>query len=544
MSSKITVFKAKKIITMNPQQPYASAVAVRDGKILSVGDVTSMQAWLSRYDHEPDDRFAESIILPGFIEAHMHPQITGLLWRRTYVGYFDRTDPDGNLHKGLKTKQDVLAALKCAVEQRGPNDTKLIVGWGYQPEFYEDQGLTTDDLDPIAGACDIIVENASMHSYYVSSSILAELKLTPKSTFPGIGIRNGKLTGELAEREAITLLEKILPAINLEYMQRITRDVARLVQQKGITTMADAAFGLLPESYEAYKTVSMQEDFPVRTVIFPESNVVKAQGGIAYLNKLKAADTDMLSCGPVKFILDGSIQGYTANLSWPYYINGKNGFENMSSDNLQQELLEIHRAGFQAAIHVNGDRAIEQALRAVAYVLNSAPRFDHRHRFEHNQTVTESQLQRMATLGITTNLFVNHIHYWGDLYVDRFLGLDRAQRMNPARSALRYGIPFAFHSDASVTPADPFKTVWIAATRKTLSGRVLGKDETITVYEALRAVTLDAAYLLFQDNMKGSIEIGKFADFAILDNDPLAVPVDAIPEIAVKATVLGGKQTV
>lgn len=538
----VTVFKAKKIITMNPQQPYATAVAVLDGKILAVGELETMQSWFDRYAYTVDNRFADAVLLPGFVEAHMHPQITGLLWKKTYVGYFDRISPDGTFHKGLKTKQEVLDKLREAVaHKKESGDAKpWITAWGYQSEFYNNEGLTVDDLDPIMDGFYTVVENASMHIYYVSSNVLEKLKLTPQSTIPGVGIKDGTLTGEIAEVQAMTRLATLLPEISLAYMQSITCDVARLVQRRGITTMADAAFGLLPNGYEAYQSQALKEDFPVRVVLFPESAFVKAQGGVAYLQKMHAQNSENLSFGPVKFVLDGSVQGYTAHLRWPYYLNGTNGVQNMSVDDLKNELLPIHRAGFQAAMHVNGDQAIEDALAALSYVLAAAPRFDHRHRFEHNQMVTENQLMRMATYGIATNLFVNHVHYWGDLHVEKFLGYDRAQRLNPARSALAHGVKFAFHSDASVTEADPLKTVWIAATRKTLSGKVLGVDETISVYEALRAVTLDAAYLLFQDTIKGSIEVGKLADFVALTEDPLSVPVDAIPNIQVKATVLGG----
>jgi hypothetical protein len=222
-------------------------------------------------------------------------------------------------------------------------------------------------------------------------------------------------------------------------------------------------------------------------------------------------------------------------------LNGKNGIANMSLDILKPDVLMIHKAGYQVAIHTNGNQATEDAIQAIKDALTAVPRLDHRHRLEHNQMVTENQLMRMKTFGIVTNLFVNHVYYWGDLYTDHILGYERSRRIDPARSALRHGVKFSFHSDASVTPVDPLKTVWIAVTRKTMSGKVLGPEQRISVYDALKAVTLDAAYLLFQDDKKGSIEAGKLADFTILDKDPLIIDVDAIPKIKVKATMLGGR---
>ena len=542
-SQPIIVFTAKKIVTMNPDMPEATAVAVREGKILAVGSLDSMQPWLKRYKHTIDDRFKNEVLVPGFIEAHMHPHITTLLWEAIYLGYFDRVDPTGNPVKVNKNKQEVLNRIKqVAEEKKARGDTDgWIFGWGYQPEFYDDSPLTVEDTDPITRPYDLLVENSSMHIYYVNSSVLKKMKLKPEDKVAGVMVKDGKFTGEIAEVKAIERLLPYLPKVGLDVMKKVTRDVGVYAHRVGVTTINEAALGFLRDAYEAYKAVVPEEDFPVRLVIFPEINFVKSQGGISYLQKMYAQNSDKLSFGAVKFITDGSLPGYTANLLWTYYINGKNGVENMTLEEIKKDLLLIHKAGYQAAIHTNADQATENALQAVEYVLDQAPRVDHRHRFEHNQMVNDSQLRRMKAYGLTTNLFVNHVHYWGDLYAERFLGYDRTKRLNPAKSALDIGVPFSFHSDASVTTLDPLKTIWIAATRKTLSGKVMGPEQRISVYEALKAVTLGAAYLLFQDDVKGSIEVGKFADFAVLDKNPLTVPVDDIPKIKVKATIMGGR---
>jgi hypothetical protein len=148
----------------------------------------------------------------------------------------------------------------------------------------------------------------------------------------------------------------------------------------------------------------------------------------------------------------------------------------------------------------------------------------------------------MKELGAATNLFTNHIYYWGDLHYSTFVGPDRAEDMNPAGSAQRLGIPFSLHSDASVTPVDPLFCMWTATARKTMSGRVLGEAERITVPQALHAVTLGAAYLLGQDDKKGSIKTGKLADFTVLDRNPLDVASpEELKDIKVLGTVMGGK---
>ena len=182
------------------------------------------------------------------------------------------------------------------------------------------------------------------------------------------------------------------------------------------------------------------------------------------------------------------------------------------------------------------------ALVALDGAQRQYPRLATRHRIEHNQYATPDQLRRMKQLDVATNLFANHIYYWGDLHYSTFGGPDRARRINPAGSAQRLGIPFSLHSDASVTPVDPLFSMWAATMRKTMSGRVLGEGERITVPQALHAVTLGAAYLLMQDDKKGSIEAGKLADFTVLDRNPLEVASpDELKDIKVLGTVMGGK---
>jgi predicted amidohydrolase YtcJ len=274
-----------------------------------------------------------------------------------------------------------------------------------------------------------------------------------------------------------------------------------------------------------------------------EQGAIAQKGGLDYLADMHKFDTDRLSLGGVKFVVDGSVQGYTGLFQWPYFFKTfANGVANISQADLNKGVAEVHKRGLQAVIHANGDQATEMALVALEEAQRQFPRLASRHRIEHNQYATPDQLIRMKQLGTATNLFANHIYYWGDRHYSTFAGPDRARRINPAGSAQRLGIPFSLHSDASVTPVDPLFAMWAAVTRKTMSGRVLGEGERITVAQALHAVTLGAAYLLMQDDKKGSIETGKLADFTVLDRNPLTVRnPDELKTIKVLGTVMGGK---
>jgi len=204
-------------------------------------------------------------------------------------------------------------------------------------------------------------------------------------------------------------------------------------------------------------------------------------------------------------------------------------------------VINLHRAGYQIAIHGNGDAAIDDILHAFEQAQRQYPRADARHRIEHCQVVREDQLDRIAELGITPSFFVGHVYYWGDRHRDIFLGPERAARISPLASAIRRGIRFTIHNDTPVTPVDPLHLVWCAVNRLTRSNQVLGAEQRISALEALRAVTIDAAWQNFEERRKGSIETGKLADFVILAENPLSIAPERIREIQVLETIVGGE---
>jgi predicted amidohydrolase YtcJ len=248
-----------------------------------------------------------------------------------------------------------------------------------------------------------------------------------------------------------------------------------------------------------------------------------------------------LHFGLVKLVVDGSIQGFTARLRWPGYHNGApNGLWYVAPSELGGIIEAYHRAGVHLHIHTNGDEATEAAVDMFERALTAHPRPDHRHTLQHCQMPDPALFRRIKALGLCCNLFANHIYYWGEEHIAQTMGLARAARMDACGTVLRMGIPFAIHSDAPVTPLGPLFTAWCAVMRLTAAGRVLGAGERIPVADALHAITLGAAYTLKLDHRVGSIEVGKFADFAVLDEDPLRVEPARLKDIRVHATVRGG----
>lgn len=286
-----------------------------------------------------------------------------------------------------------------------------------------------------------------------------------------------------------------------------------------------------------------EEDFPARVVMYANPAMTGEATPEATLRMVagtRGVETPKLRFPGVKLILDGSIQGFSARVGPPgYLVTGETGIWLYEAEQLNAIVQACHEARINIHVHCNGDEAVDRFLDAVEEALLASPWLDHRHTVEHCQLTRPDQYRRMAALRVCANIFSNHLWYWGDQHHDITVGPGRAATMNAAGTALREGIRFALHSDAHVTPLGQLHTAWCAVNRVTPSGRVLGPEERISVEAALRAVTINAAYVLHLDHEIGSIEPGKRADFTVLAEDPFAVDPARLREVAVVGTVVG-----
>jgi predicted amidohydrolase YtcJ len=318
---------------------------------------------------------------------------------------------------------------------------------------------------------------------------------------------------------------------------------ATLITDLGTSQLGD------PEQVALWKRMTDDPEYPARVMVALSTMMGGSEGpeelakiGVA----IKDEATPKLKFGIVKLMLDGSNQGFTGRISWPHYYKPPpghpgNGLWLSPPDTFADVIEAYHVAGLVVHVHCNGDEATEVFLDAVETVLERHPRWDHRHTVQHCQLSTKAQYKRMAAMGMCANIFSNHTFYWGDQHRDVTVGPERAAGMNACATALREGVPFSIHCDAPVTPMGHLHTMWCAVNRLTASGQVLGPHERISAEAALHSVTLGAAWQLKLDHEIGSIEAGKFADFAVLEDDPLTVPPETIKDIVVWGTVLGGK---
>ena len=538
--NETTIFRARKIVTMDPNLPAASHVAVRAGRILAVGGADCAAPWGGG---SRDDRFADAVLMPGFVEGHAH-MMAGAMWRYPYAGHYDRVDPTGRSWKGQTTIDEVIAGLKAA-EAALPDKNTPLFAWGFDPIFLPTERLNKHHLDAVSRDRPVVVQHSNFHLLTANSAALALAQYTRDTKVDGVAKdEKGELSGELQEMAAMFPL---LRRLGIDFRSYSAHPdtiaafgaTARLV---GVTTSSDLHAELPAEDVEAQLRATAAEDYPLRLVPMLGYRAQSPQQLVDRALALRRQSSNMLRLGGVKLVLDGSIQGYTARLRWPGHVNGApNGIWVIAPEQAMEFIEALHAARIQMHIHTNGDEASAFAIDALEQAMAKHSWPDHRHTLQHGQMIDRAMFRRMAALGICVNLFANHIYYFGDVHAALTIGEDRARRMDACRTALDEGVPMTIHSDAPVTPLAPLFTAWCAVNRLTSSGRVLGPAQRITIDEALHAITLGAAYTLKLDGEIGSIEAGKRADFAVLGDDPTEVDPAELKDVPVLGTVSGGR---
>jgi predicted amidohydrolase YtcJ len=537
---KTTIFPARKIITMNPSRPLATHVAVRDGRILGAGALEELAGW---GPYTLDDRLATKVLMPGLVEGHSH-LMEGAFWRFVYCGFFDRRDPDGRSWPGAKSLDAVLQRLNDA-QAALPDAATPLAGWGFDPIYFDNRRCVREDLDRVSTTRPVGMIHASGHIINCNSAALAAIGwLRSGIDHPGVPLgSDGLPTGELKGPEAMMQVAAVLGMDRavLAGDEAGLSAFSRLCVRAGVTTATDLASPLPDAAVDMMLRVTAGDKFPTRIVPLLRLMGAPAEG-VERAAALRERSSDRLRLGRIKMVADGSIQGFSARMRWPGYYNGApNGLWYMAPEQMQQALGLALQHGLQIHTHTNGDEATELLLELMEQALRERPTPDHRFTLQHCQLADAAMYRRMKALGMCVNLFANHHFYWGDEHYRLTVGPERATRMNACATALATGVPFAIHSDAPITPLGPLFTAWCAVHRLTASGRVLGEHERIGVADALRAITLGAAYTLKLDGEVGSIECGKRADFCVLDDDPLAVPSMALRDLPVWGVVQDGR---
>lgn len=540
-----------KFITVNEGQPAATAVVVHEGKILFVGTTDQAETFLANQgiEYRLDTQFSDKTIVPGFIEAHMHPLGAALFTDRFgYVGQIERTGLGGVQLSASLTKRELEQKIEGFVQAHNEAGKKgeWLNLWGLDPLLLSDSPVIDRDfLDKLCPDSPILMMHASCHVCVQNTIALerAGYSLTDNPAF--VLQENGRLTGEICEMPDILRAVKVgaFDFGTAEDAVKAMLGYAESVSRLGVTTISDCGMGLPQNPYPLYQALANMPNFRVRMAAYP---LVPNFSG-EELQKFTAESSDRLMLTKVKYLnTDGSIQGFTALLKEgeSYYNGNPNGHLHFDKEKIYQDVFYAHQMGYSISFHCNGEGCTDVLLDLIERMQKECPQPNVRHCLEHNQMVNPEQMQRMKKMGVVHNLFGTHIPYWGDIHATQTVGPEKVKTLNPFQSSVKNSIPFSIHCDDVVTQVNPLFMMWGAMNRQCVfSGNVYGEEECLTAEQALHAVTMGAAYLMEKEHMIGSIAVGKLADFAVLEQNPLEVDKQAVKDIKVHATVLGGEVT-
>jgi len=390
------------------------------------------------------------------------------------------------------------------------------------------------------------------HIIYTNTPMIARTGVDENSRIHGLGrFADGRLNGWFIETEATAVASR--PVREQLYAKGFGMAALKLQGQvavnSGVTTTADMIYGI--ESFDAewddHEKAMQAGDFPLRMLLVPFEPTLRRRFGDDFLDayqKLTERNTDRLAVHGVKYVNDGSYPSMTLRLNFPGYLDGETGLTGeVPWQDMFERMLPFWKNGIQIHSHANGDETVDMTLNTLSALQQTVPRFDHRFTIEHYCISTPAQAKRLAALGGMASVNPYFVHYRSQIHADSGFGPDRAEATARLGSLQRAGATFALHSDYNlvVAPMHPLTAAWIAVNRLSIDEEtVVAPGERISVDRALRAITVDAAFVLNRDDSLGSIEAGKHADFVVLDDDPYEVDPLNLRDIGISGTILAG----
>lgn len=553
----LKIFTARRIYTMDESLPMATAIGVIGDRIVAVGDFESMEPWRQGRTTVVDDSMSDKILLPGFIDNHLHPYLGSILTPMEIIAPEDWRMEAGRVAPAAKNPKEYREALIDRLAATSAT-SDWFISFGYQPSVHG--RWNRSELDQLTKERPIVLWQRSFHETYLNSAAIERLGITAESVagHPQVDFENG----HFFETGNKVVVSRLLPYLmRKEWYHRGLNITADLMQQGGVTTAADLVFGSVNPDFElaALQECIEKPKRPLRIVnvcdarSFSNRAVGRKVAGPpehcpAFSEGLKAIEAMQSRSSrrvrfsrSVKLFSDGAMFSQLMQMKYPGYIDGHHGEWLMTPEVVASGVKVFWDAGYQLHVHVNGDGGMEAVLAALSAAQESKPRFDHRFMMHHVGFHTNSQSQRMAALGAHASVNPYFIHALADDYSILGLGPERASQIVRSASLLRNGIKVSFHSDFMMAPIEPLFLAWCAATRTTKSGRQVCPEEMLSLDQALRGITIDAAFGLHLDHEIGSIVAGKKADFTVLEDDPYELGVKRLKDVRIAGTVFEGE---
>ena len=546
LSPQVTIYSAKEIVTLDPANPKANAVAVVGNRILAVGSLDELKKAAGDQPFIVDKTFANQVIVPGFIGQHDHPLLAGLTMIAEIISIEDWVLPSGTVPAAKNHEEYMKRVAEANAALEDPD--AVLLTWGFHQYFHGK--LTRADLDQISSTRPIIVWHRSAHEFYVNSAAMKKFGVTKEwyGKLKGTAREQSNFEeGHYWEQGAFAVMPLIAPAIATPARLRQGLEfVKEYFHANGVTLGCEPGGLLSKPLQDAQNAVLSDPATPFRfyfiadgksiTAAQPDDKVIPeteklltwGQGNTAYLPK------------QVKLFADGAIFSQAMQVREPY-TDGHKGEWMMDLDFFKRSFRIYWDAGYQIHCHVNGDAGLDMVLNTLEENMRRHPRHDHRTVIVHFAVSQKDQVERIKRLGAIVSGNPYYITALADNYSKAGLGPERADQMVRMGDVERAGVSYSYHSDMPMAPAQPLFLMHCGVNRTTLSGRIAGENQRVNRESALRAVTLNAAYSLHMEKEVGSIVPGKLANFTILADNPVTCDAAKIKDIAVWGTVHEGR---
>jgi predicted amidohydrolase YtcJ len=550
--TELTVYTAKNFITMEPAIPNATAVAVANGKIVSVGSLESLKPWTEKYPTTFDHSLKNKIVLPGFIDPHIHPSLPAVLTLFPFISPEEWQLPTGHF-VAAENNSDYLKQLKKQVksfQQDKSRDKKIpFITWGYHQLWHGD--IYRQDLDKLFPDTPVILWHRSFHELIANSTAIKLLDIQEKDTKKHpVDIDWAK--GLFTEFGAKTIfVPKLMPLImTTERYSEGMGNFVEMLHLGGITTAMDMGIGVFGNAvgeFEMIKAAVDKPEVPSRIVLTPIITDfiirnVPPEEALAQVEQWQAMSSEKVSLDKhFKLMMDGAAFSGLGQMNFPGYLDGHKGVWMAPLETTYAYAKVFWNAGYQLHAHTNGDKSTDALIDIVARLQKQKSRVAHRTVLEHFMYATDNQLQQLAELDIAVSANTYYQYLLADMYATNWLGEDRARNMVPIGAAKRAGVKYAFHSDSPMAPLSPLTLAWAAVNRVTVNGNLNAQTEVVTVEDAMKAITINAAWMMRKENEIGSIRAGKKADFVVLEESPFDVDPAKLKDIKIWGTVFEGK---
>ena len=542
-SNDITIYHAKEIVTLDEKVASANAVSVKSDRIMAIGSLDDL---IERNpDASIDHQFQNDVIVPGFIEHHIHPFLSAITMNAEIIS-IEGWDLPNNQSIAYRDRDSYMQRLS-EIEENMKSDSPLIT-WGFHHYFHGD--LSREDLDRISKDRPILVMHRSYHEFILNTPALEYFDISQEfieSLDEEARAYADFDRGHFSEQGMISVFPKLLRYLGKpEYLLSGLQLTEDYLHQNGVTMIANPGAWLIKSIQDAKNLILGDENTPFRSFFIPSALILSEDHDVPELveeaKKLLEWGGGKVEYLPnrIKLFADGAMYSQNMVLS-EGYLDGHQGAWLMQEGLYRSAFKLFWDEGYQIHIHQNGDEALDLILDVLEENMANNPREDHRTTIVHFGISRADQMDRVKSLGAIISANPYYVTALSDLYSKKGLGPERALEMVRLGDVDRAGIRFGLHSDMPMAPGSPLVLMHAAVNRINFANEVAGPKQRVSPLAALKGVTLDAAYIMGLENDYGSISEGKLANFTILSENPLSVNPLTIKDIEIKATIVEGK---